>query len=152
MKKLEKKIILLGSYQRPARIPDASEGSPCKRAVLSYAPLRETLANRKISFRTLRRNYGFSTNLCADLNQDRPIHLDALAQICYYLNLTPNDILSFEFEDSQITKADFVLRNTAKAKESPKEKPKGKAKPKAAPKKKDAPAKKPSVLFDDDEP
>jgi len=169
VKKLEKKELLLGLYVRVNSLPDdLTAGAPCKRIVFSYEPLRNILKNRGISFRALRKNYGLSKVVAANMNNDRPTTLDDVARMCYYLGLTPNDIVEFKFVDSKVTEADVArsqewknrqqkideIKRAKKEAETPKAKAKAKApvKAKANPKKKDAPAKKPRVLFDDDEP
>lgn len=51
---------------------------------------------------------GLTTNSVVDLSKDRPVSLDIIASICYYLSLTPNEVVEFIYSESTINKADYA--------------------------------------------
>ncbi|SER88352.1 helix-turn-helix transcriptional regulator [Psychrobacillus sp. OK032] len=55
--------------------------------MVSYEKLRSLLESRGISFRTLRKEVGITSNVAANLNNDRPVSIERLAEICLYLDV-----------------------------------------------------------------
>ena len=62
----------------------------------SYNKLWYLLVDRKMSRTELRKQAGITTNVLANLGQNRPVSIEPLAKICTVLNCTFNDIISFE--------------------------------------------------------
>ncbi len=68
---------------------------------LSYRPLWIELAKRdlrKIEFQELS---GISSNLLANMGKNEYISMKNLEKICRMLNVTPNQVIEFNFEESE---------------------------------------------------
>lgn len=68
---------------------------------LSYRPLWIELAKRdlrKIEFQELS---GISSNLLANMGKNEYISMKNLEKICRVLNVTPNQVIEFNFEESE---------------------------------------------------
>ena len=55
--------------------------------MFSFEPLRTYLENEGRSVKWLMREVGFSTNVAVALNNDQPVKLEIIADICRYLDL-----------------------------------------------------------------
>jgi len=55
--------------------------------MISYQRMRSLLESRGISFRTLRSEVGITSNVATNLNNDRPVSIERLAEICLYLDV-----------------------------------------------------------------
>lgn len=68
---------------------------------LSYRPLWIELAKRdlrKIDFQELS---GISSNLLANMGKNEYISMKNLEKICRVLDVTPNQVIEFNFEESE---------------------------------------------------
>lgn len=68
---------------------------------LSYRPLWIELAKRdlrKIDFQELS---GISSNLLANMGKNEYISMKNLEKICRVLDVTPNQVIEFHFEESE---------------------------------------------------
>lgn len=119
------KPVLIGNYIRNSkRLSTTPVGAPCRRLAVSYEPLRKVLAVRGLSWRKVIALTGISINSAVALSKDHPVCLDVIATVCYYLSLTPNEVLEFAYVDSVLTKEDAAgahkrlgaITNAAKAK------------------------------------
>jgi len=55
--------------------------------MFTFEPLRQYLDARGRSIKWLMREVGFSTNVAVALNNDQPVKLEIIADICRYLNV-----------------------------------------------------------------
>lgn len=55
--------------------------------MFSFEPLRTYLESNGQSVKWLMREVGFSTNVAVALNNDQPVKLEIIADICRYLEL-----------------------------------------------------------------
>lgn len=61
--------------------------------MISFQPLRDLLAERGISFRQLARECNITSNATVALNNDQPVRLEVLAEICAFLDVPIESIL-----------------------------------------------------------
>lgn len=61
--------------------------------MFSFEPLRTHLDNTGKSVKWLMREVGFSSNVAVALNNDRPVKIEIIAEICSFLNLTIEQVV-----------------------------------------------------------
>lgn len=60
----------------------------------NYQPLRDYLDTHGLSVKWLMREVGFSTNVAVALNNDKPVTIEILANICRYLNVPIEQVVN----------------------------------------------------------
>ena len=61
--------------------------------MFSFEPLRNHLEANGKSVKWLMREVGFSTNVAVALNNDQPVKLDIIADICRFLNIPIDEVV-----------------------------------------------------------
>lgn len=64
----------------------------------NYRPLREYLPKHGLTVKALMREVGFSTNVAVALNNDKPVTIDILADICRHLNVPIEQVVNIELD------------------------------------------------------
>lgn len=64
----------------------------------NYKPLREYLPTHGMSVKGLMREVGFTTNVAVALNNDKPVTIEVLADICRHLNVPIEQVVSIELD------------------------------------------------------
>lgn len=62
--------------------------------MFSFEPLRTYLESNGQSVKWLMREVGFSTNVAVALNNDQPVKLEIIADICRYLGLPIEQVVT----------------------------------------------------------
>jgi len=60
----------------------------------NYRPLRNYLDTHGSSVKALMREVGFSTNVAVALNNDKPVTIEVLANICRHLNVPIEQVVN----------------------------------------------------------
>lgn len=66
---------------------------------VSYRPLWIELARRDMRKIDFQRKYNISSNLLANMGKNEYISMRNLEMICKSLNVTPNEVIEFRWED-----------------------------------------------------
>ncbi|MFD1453270.1 helix-turn-helix domain-containing protein [Oceanobacillus sojae] len=66
---------------------------------ISYKPLRKTLIDRDLNITRLREKGVFGTSTSTSLNNDRPVSLAIIADICTYLNVPIEEVVEVLLPD-----------------------------------------------------
>lgn len=62
--------------------------------MFSFKPLRTYLESNNLSVKWLMREVGFSTNVAVALNNDQPVKLEIIADICRFLKLPIEQVVT----------------------------------------------------------
>lgn len=61
--------------------------------MFSFLPLRTYLEANNLSVKWLMREVGFSTNVAVALNNDQPVKIEIIAEICRFLKLSIEEVV-----------------------------------------------------------
>lgn len=64
----------------------------------NYQPLRDYLDARGLTVKSLMREVGFTTNVAVALNNDKPVTIDMLANICRHLNVPIEQVVNITLD------------------------------------------------------
>ena len=64
----------------------------------NYEPLRGHIASNGLTVKALMREVGFSTNVAVALNNDKPVTIEVLADICRHLRIPIEEVVRIELD------------------------------------------------------
>ena len=64
----------------------------------NYRPLRVYLPAHGLTVKALMREVGFSTNVAVALNNDKPVTIEVLADICRHLRIPIEEVVRIELD------------------------------------------------------
>lgn len=67
--------------------------------MISYAPLWKTMDDKGITTYALIAKYGIGSKTVYNLKHNKSITMFTLSKLCRILDCTPNDVVTFSFED-----------------------------------------------------
>ena len=67
--------------------------------MISYAPLWKTMEDKGVTTYTLIAKYGIASKTVYNLKHNKSITMFTLSKLCYILNCTPNDVVTFNFDN-----------------------------------------------------